>query len=450
MTKDSFTISKSLSLPKESVTWVNSFVAKRGAGKTYSAAVLAEEMLKDKIPIIVIDGMGIWWGLRVGKDGTGDGLPIVVFGGEHADIPLDPLKSRQMARAIVETNISAVLDLSTFSKGVARRIVQEFLDETYKLNRIERHVFIEEADLWAPQRTIGPEQAQCLGSMDNFVRRGGNHNLGCSLITQRSAVLNKDLLTQSDCLIILRTLAPQDKKAIQAWVEEQTDTDKRELKEWFDSLKNLANGEAWVWKPEKPAIFKKIMFRKRETFHATRLFLLSQRSQAIKLMDVAEFVQKFKERFEPKPKVEIKPIVEKPTIKPQIIPQQQIDLGEVKRIPELENLINQSATNDITVKKSEPMIILEKIKPTISVTTEPSTPLGRVIVILTENRPDRWTKKRIKEKVAEHAWDTDGVEHEIERLIQWEILMWQSNGYLKFYPNRVRVVEKVVEINEEG
>ena len=291
-------VSSDLSLPREAATWVISYLAKRGAGKTYCAAVQAEEMAKLGIPIVVVDGMGIFWGLRVSADGLHAGLPIVVFGGEHADLPLVPEKAGEMAKAIVESNISCVLDLSGFTKYVARKIVGGFLNELYRLNRVERHVFIEESDLWAPQRPIGPEEAMCLSSVDNFVRRGGNHNLGCTLITQRSAVLNKDILTQSDCLVVLRTLAPQDKKAIQAWVEEQTDDDKSKLNEWYDSLKTLENGEAWVWHPEKPAIFAKVKFRGRETFHATREFIRSPRANKIVLMGVDEFVARFKKVFE--------------------------------------------------------------------------------------------------------------------------------------------------------
>lgn len=461
-----FKVADNLNLPRDIITWVNAFVAKRGAGKSYAAAVLAEEMLKNNIPIVVVDGIGQWWGLRVGKDGQGDGLPIVVFGGEHQDIPLDPLKAKQIAKAIVETNISAVIDLSGYSKTQARRIVQEFLDELYKINRLERHVFIEEADLWAPQRTIGPEQAQCLGAVDNFVRRGGNHNLGCSMITQRSAVLNKDLLTQSDCLIILRTLAPQDKNAIQAWVEEQTDEDRRKLKEWYDSLKSLKNGEAYVWHPESPNIFKKIMFRRRETFHATRMFLLSPKAQSIKLMNVEEFVKKFKDKFEPKP-IQVKPSTEKgkggtDSISGGIRAEGEQALKNLtshtqSEIDEKSNKVYgvsfqpEPIGETIKVSLSEPTIILEKIKPIITVLSEPSTPLGRLVVILKEtlgNRNDKWSKKAILNKISQHAWDTDGVEHEIERLIQWEILSWQSTGYLKFHTERVKVVEKEANMNE--
>jgi len=293
-------ISSELSLPREAATWVFAYLAKRGAGKTYNAAVQAEEMLKAKIPIGVIDGMGIWWGLRVGADGSGAGLPIVVFGGEHADLPLVPERAAEIARAIVESNISFVLDLSGFSKTLMRKVVTAFLDELYRLNRVERHLFIEESDMFAPQKPFGPEAILCLSAVDNFIRRGGNRNLGCTLITQRSAVLNKDLLTQSDCLVILRTLAPQDKAAIQEWVKEQTEEDKEKLKAFYDSLKDLENGEAWVWHPEKPSIYVKVQFRCRETFHATREFIRSPKAAHVKLMDASEFISKFKAVFQDK------------------------------------------------------------------------------------------------------------------------------------------------------
>ncbi len=293
----SLTLSKDLNLPLEASTWVISYLAKRGAGKTYDAAVQAEEMLKANIPIVVIDGMGIWWGLRASADGKGTGLPVVVFGGEHADLPLIEEKIPEMTRAIVESNISCVLDLSGLSKYAARKIVGSFLTELYQINRVNRHTFIEEADLWAPQKPIGNDENLCLSAVDNFVRRGGNHNLGCTLITQRSAVLNKNILTQSDCLVILRILAPQDKAAVQSWVSEQTDKDKTALNEWYDSLKTLENGEAWVWHPEKPVIYVRTKFRARITFHATREFIRSPQAGKLALMDVSDFVSKFSSVF---------------------------------------------------------------------------------------------------------------------------------------------------------
>lgn len=434
-------ISEGLGLPRQAVTWVISYLAKRGAGKTYCASVQAEEMLKAGLPIVVVDGMGIWWGLRVSNDGVSEGKAIVVFGGEHADLPLVPEKAGEMAKAIVESNISCVLDLSAFTKYAARKIVKEFLDTLYRLNRVERHVFIEEADLWAPQRPIGQDEAFCLSAVDNFVRRGGNHNLGCTLITQRSAVLNKDLLTQSDCLVVLRTLAPQDKKAIQSWVEEQTDEDKKELNKWYDGLKELDNGEAWVWHPEKPAIFEKVKFRQRETFHATREFIRSPQAGKIVLMDVDEFIQRFKKVFEPKPVVQQQKKEEKPIVEAK--PVIQIEKPQETSKPTVQ--LNNNHVERIEVSQTLPQIVVKQYKPTLTVPVEiinePTTALGRVLVVLkNSDRHDRWTGNRIKAQVRDHAWDDNGVEEAISQLVRWEVLKKQSNNYLRFYPQRVEVV----------
>ena len=456
----SFEISSDLSLPRESATWVISYLAKRGAGKTYCSSVQAEEMLKAGVPIVVVDGMGIWWGLRVKSDGVSAGLPIVVFGGEHADLPLVPEKAADMARAIVESNISCVLDLSGFSKYAARKVLTPFLNELYRLNRAERHVFIEESDLWAMQRPIGQDEQLCLGAVDNFVRRGGNHNLGCTLITQRSAVLNKDILTQSDCLVVLRTLAPQDKKAIQAWVEEQTDEDKTKFKEWYDSLKSLENGEAWIWHPEKPTIFQKVKFRTRETFHATREFIKSPQAGRIVLMDVDEFIEKFKRVFEPKPAPKeseksaqktIAPITimapsppppQLPTALPPPLPSK---MPESLPPPKLE--VPQET---VRVNQALPNIEVHQYKPTLTVPVEmlnePTSALGRVVVVLKNDaqgggRQDKWTPNRIKSHIKDHAWGDDGVDEAISQLVRWEVLRKQSNNYLRFYPQRVEIVQ---------
>jgi len=238
-------------------------------------------------------------------------------------------------------------------------------------------------------------------------------------------------------------LAPQDKKAIQLWVEEQTDEDRRKLKEWYDSLKELRNGEAWVWHPEKPTTYRKIMFRERETFHATRTFLLSPKAATIKLMDVQEFIEKFRNVFEPKPRVEQKP-QHSPTVKtgketPAITPEaHHVSGNRGPVIPDVETTV---------VRQMVPNVVLEKLKPTIQLPadlTEPPTPLARVLVILTnhDGRDDRWTGSKIKKLIRDHAWQDDGADEAIDELTRWEILRRQSNNYLRFYRERVQVAEQ--------
>jgi uncharacterized protein len=53
-------ISKDLSLPVEALTQTFAILAKRGAGKTYTAAVMVEEMLKAGLQLVVVDPVGVW------------------------------------------------------------------------------------------------------------------------------------------------------------------------------------------------------------------------------------------------------------------------------------------------------------------------------------------------------------------------------------------------------
>jgi Helicase HerA, central domain len=289
-------LASNLSLTPDAARRVFAFLAMRGAGKTWAAAVLAEEMLKAGVPIIVLDPMGVWWGLQVGFDGKGKGLPVVVFGGEHANLPLEPDKAEKMADALIQSNVSCVIDISDLSHAAVQRFVPAFLDELRRKNTNDRHVLIEEADVIAPQKPQRNETV-CLGAVDNFVRRGGNRNLGCSLISQRSAVVNKNVLTQSDFLVVLRTNAPQDKKAVSEWAVRRTD-DKKALNTWLDSLSDLEDGEAYVWGPDMNVPGLRTRFRIRETFHATRENLKRFDPSKIRPMPVSEFVERFRDVFE--------------------------------------------------------------------------------------------------------------------------------------------------------
>ena len=428
--RDRFQISRDLTLPAEAATWTFADLAIKGAGKTYGACVLAEEMVKNDIPILAIDGLGIWRGLRVGVNKKGEpdpkkkGLPLVVFGGQHKDLPLpmkqldrsrqsvDEDKLRLMVKAILEARISAVLDTSELSKTMQRRVVATFVNELNRLNANfgVRHVFIEEADMWCPQRGMTGDVAISAGAIDDLVRRGGNWNLGCTLITQRSAVLNKDVLTQANCLIVLRILHQLDKNAVKTWVESVVRPDDPKIRQWYDSLRELENGEAYIWHPEKPPIFKRIIFRKRQTLHATREYFRHVHADKVEKLDVSEFIEKFRNVFEPKPK---------PPLAVASKPAEHIEttFHELKPVhPGPPARASRGSTRPVTgtresanlapgtlAEQTVPNFTLVKNKPTFQVPAEmlddPPTPLARVLVILTnhEGRDDRWTGAKIEE-----------------------------------------------------
>lgn len=259
-------ISPELTLPSDCVTGTLALLGRKRMGKTYKAKVLAEEMLKAGQQIVVIDPTGAWWGLRSSADGNGEGFPITIFGGKHADVPLESTAGAEIAAAIAEDHFSAIFDLTKFTKGEEQRFCAAFLETLYRKNDKAIHLFLDEADVYAPQQPQGDEM-KTLGACQSIVRRGGIKGIGITLITQRPAVLAKSVLTQADTLIALCVSHPTDLGAIEDWVKVHA---KREVaKEMIESLPDLPKGDAWVWSPHQK-LHKRITFRDLETFDSSR------------------------------------------------------------------------------------------------------------------------------------------------------------------------------------
>src|SRR3972149_3670522 len=202
-------LSSELSLPLESVTQTFGILAVRGAGKSNLAAAMAEEMFDAHLPFVVVDPVGAWWGLRSSGDGRSAGIPIPIFGGQHGDVPLDRAAGNLIADLVVEHRLSCIVDISELSEGDKIRFLCDFAERLYRRNTEPLHLFLEEADDYAPQRPMR-EQARLLRAWENIVRRGRSRGLGITMITQRSAALNKNVLTQIETLFVLRTTSPQD------------------------------------------------------------------------------------------------------------------------------------------------------------------------------------------------------------------------------------------------
>jgi uncharacterized protein len=250
-----------LSLPDTYVTSTGALLAVRGAGKSNTAAVMAEEMFARKLPFVVIDPVGAWWGLRSDSDGQRPGLSIPIFGGKRGDLPLERSAGELVADLVVDQRLSCVLDLSQFgSEGDKKHFLLAFAKRLFQRNEDPLHLFLEEADDYIPQKPMRDE-LQLVRAFENIVRRGRGRGLGITLITQRSAVINKNVLTQVETLFAMRTTGPQDIAAIEAWVKyHQVGT------EVLQSLAALDDGEAWVWSPHFLKTMARVLIRRRWTF----------------------------------------------------------------------------------------------------------------------------------------------------------------------------------------
>lgn len=268
MTETPIKLAPDLSLPLTAATQTFAFLAKRGAGKTYAAGVLVEELLRAGVQVVVLDGVGVWYGLRLARNGTTrSAFEIPILGGHRADIALVPGAGALVAKTLVETRSSAVLDVSLFRKNGRKEFVTAFAEELLHLKKSDRSrlfFVVEEAQLYVPQRVQKGEE-RMLGAMEDLVKLGRNYGIGCALISQRPQAVNKDVLTQTEVLVCLQTSGAHERKAIKDWIVESDAGDAKVV----DELPKLQVGEAFVWSPSWLRIFRRLKLGKKTTFDAS-------------------------------------------------------------------------------------------------------------------------------------------------------------------------------------
>jgi len=126
----------------------------------------------------VFDAIGVWRYLKVAADDPrGRAYKVVVAGGQQPDLPLTQQSAPQIIRAAIKENIPLVVDLydTKLSKADWRRIVQDCFRILLYENKGLRHIFLEEAAEYAPQKVM---DGQTFAEVEKLVRMGGNASLG--------------------------------------------------------------------------------------------------------------------------------------------------------------------------------------------------------------------------------------------------------------------------------
>lgn len=259
------TLARNLKLPLNAVTQKIAFLARTGAGKTYAAGKLVEQMLTAGAQVIIVDPVGVWYGLRLKADGKRQGYRIPILGGEHGDIQLEASAGTLIADVAVERDHSMVLDVSTMRKAQATRFVTDFAEQFFHRKKAKKspvHVVFEEAQRFVPQFSKGKERL--VGAVEDIVKVGRNYGIGTTLISQRPQAINKDVLNQTEMLVVLQISGPQERKAIKAWINEKG-ADESPL----DELDELEVGQAVVWSPSWLRILKQVNIAKKVTYDAS-------------------------------------------------------------------------------------------------------------------------------------------------------------------------------------
>lgn len=261
-------ISPELTLPIDAATQTFAFIARKGAGKTYAAGKLTECLLDAGVQCVVLDTVGNWYGLRLSADGKGKGFDIPVFGGQRGDIPLEAASGELVADLVIDTGRSIIVDLSQFSLSDRKRFATAFGIRLWQRKKAESspsplHLVIEESQLIIPQMVRG-DDARMVGIYEEIIRLGRNYGIGVSMITQRPQSVNKEVLTQTECLIVLQVNGSPERKALKEWIVHQG-MDQNLL----DGLPGLHIGTAFVWSPQWLRVLKKVKIGEKRTFDAS-------------------------------------------------------------------------------------------------------------------------------------------------------------------------------------
>jgi len=223
----------------------------RGSGKSNTAGVIFEELLRHRYPMSIVDIEGEYFGLKEKYEvlvvGTGDGV----------EIEIDADCAGEIAQVSMEENVPVVLDLSGFLSEERTELLKVYLSSLWNLAGTLRRPYIigiEEAHEFIPQG-VKNELKEMIA---RIALRGRKRGLGGIIVSQRSAKVDKDVLSQAGILFLHRVVHEVDMRVY----GELLPWRKSEVKEIITSLDTgdcvYVNGDAIL----------PIYVRERATFHA--------------------------------------------------------------------------------------------------------------------------------------------------------------------------------------
>lgn len=259
---------KGLVLPAAATTQKFAFLGQSGSGKTYGSGVFVEKLLEQGSQVVIFDEVGVWYGLRLLPDGkTPSPHHIPIFGGDHGDRPLEPDMGAQMAKALVATRSPAILDVSGFTGGERAKFGAAF-GETFLLEKKKSRspvmIVLEEAQDWVPQRPM-PEENRMKGAFVRITKLGRNYGIGITFLSQRPQAVDKDALSQVECLVAFKVQEAHARKSLVDWIAEKGE----DVRGHVDDLPKLQKGEALVWSPAWLQLYERVKIGTKTTFDAS-------------------------------------------------------------------------------------------------------------------------------------------------------------------------------------
>jgi hypothetical protein len=276
-------IGEGLTLPLDAVTSTLLVYGSKGMGKTNLLSVVLEEMSAAALRWCSLDPIGVHWGLRHAADGRGDGVPCLILGGIHGDMPITPASGEIVADLVADEHVNVIIDCSRdhlgkmWSHGERTRSITAFIRRLYMRQgslvdgqrRDPIFVALDEAARYIPQQIPhgNPDLAASLAAWEQLVEEGRNVGIGVGLFTQRSARLNKSVAELADAMLAFRTVGPNSIDAIIDWLGEHVP--KADQRAMIEQVRKLPVGTALIVSPgwlEREGV---VAIRARQTFDSS-------------------------------------------------------------------------------------------------------------------------------------------------------------------------------------
>lgn len=242
---------------QELVTGRTCIIAQSGAGKSWTIAVLCEQLCRYHIGFCIIDTEGEYFSLKDRFDLTWIGAD------DECDYDIERIDNlKEILRDSINSGIPIIYDVSEVEMTEK---VSRLADILYDLATEERKPYlliVEEADKFIPQ------SRDSIKKIEEISRRGRKRGLGLMVATQRPAIVTKNVLSQCNNQIIGKLSIENDLKAVDLFFGS-----KREVEE----LSSLNPGDFYVMgglTREKT----RMRFGKRETKHRGLTPILAPRT----------------------------------------------------------------------------------------------------------------------------------------------------------------------------